>query len=130
MESLNSYIIRKMKLRKIMMIIFSACSILLICGILNTVQESESENGGNIDNQEIMISKPAKTTPREILFEQKDRKLRIYSAITLLTLMAVSFLIDMLFVRCPACSGHIQYTVTPEACRNCGCSFVRKENEK
>ena len=130
MESLNSYITRKIKLRKIMMIIFSACSILLICGILNAVQESESESSGNIANQKIMISKNEKATPREIIFEQKDRKLRIYSAITLVTLMTVSFLIDMLFVRCPACSGHIQYTVTPESCRKCGCSFARKENGK
>ena len=130
MESINSYITRKMKLRKIMMTIFSTCSILLICGILNTAQESETESSGDIGNQEIMISKTAKATPREILFEQKDRKLRIYSAVTLIALMTASFLIDILFVRCPACSGHIQYTVTPESCRNCGCSFARKENGK
>lgn len=130
MKNLSSYIIRKMKLRKLMMIIFSSCSVLLICGILNFTQETGTEIQNNSISQHITVSDQPHQAPEETIFDKKDRKIRIYSAFALIMLMALSFIIDILFVRCPACSGHIQYAITPETCHNCGTSFCRKENEK
>ena len=136
MESLSSFVLRKMKLRKILMIIFSGCSVLLLCGICNAVMErdpniNEMQNEINpiIQNQqyEVKNNTTVQKTPREIIQEKREKKIRMYSAFFLFIIMAGSFLTDILFIRCPVCSGHIQYGINPEYCRHCGNSFTRKE---
>lgn len=136
MESLNSFVMRKMKLRKILMLIFSSCTILLIFGICNYVMES---GGGTdeitVNNQsfapgdaEMKTDNTPKKNPREIIMEKRDRKIRMYLTTILLFLMVGTFITDMIFVRCPLCSGHISYTVNPSYCHHCGSSFARKES--
>lgn len=138
MESLNSFVNRKMKLRKTLMIIFSCCSILLLCGILNYVMESGngtdeisfSNPSFAAGESELKTDVPRKNNPREIIMDRKDKKIRMYSAAALLAVMSASFIIDLIFVRCPVCSGHISYSINPSFCHHCGSSFARKEVQK
>ena len=129
MESLNSYIMRKIKLRKTLMIIFSVCTVMLICGVCNYVMESGSgtENMTFADSGTEISSTKQKINPREMLMDKRDKKIRIYSVCILLAAMAGSFVIDFIFVRCPVCSGHISYSINPSFCHHCGSSFGRKE---
>ncbi|MBR2510388.1 MAG: hypothetical protein IKB71_11685 [Lentisphaeria bacterium] len=130
MESLNSYIMRKIKLRKTLMIIFSVCTVMLICGVCNYVMESGSgtENMTFADSGTEISSTKQKINPREMLMDKRDKKIRIYSVCILLAVMAGSFVIDFIFVRCPVCSGHISYSINPSFCHHCGSSFGRKES--
>lgn len=130
MESLNSYIMRKIKLRKTLMIIFSVCTVMLICGVCNYVMESGSgtENMTFADSGTEISSTKQKINPREMLMDKRDKKIRIYSVCILLAAMAGSFVIDFIFVRCPVCSGHISYSINPSFCHHCGSSFGRKES--
>lgn len=130
MESLNSYIMRKIKLRKTLMIIFSVCTVMLICGVCNYVMESGSgtENMTFADSGTEISSTKQKINPREMLMDKRDKKIRIYSVCILLVAMAGSFVIDFIFVRCPVCSGHISYSINPSFCHHCGSSFGRKES--
>lgn len=135
MESLNSYVMRKMKLRKILMIIFSSCTILLIFGICNYVMESGHDTEENVISNidfapgeaELKTDTSPKKNPRMVIMEKRDRKIRMYCSFILFVLMAGSFIADLLFIRCPVCSGHISYSINPSYCHNCGSSFARKE---
>lgn len=132
MKSVNAYVCGKMKFRKIMMIIFSACSIILICGILNNSIENDKISDFSYDSDggsETQIS-IRKLSPRETVMDRKDRNIRLYSAIILAAVMAGTFAADFLFVRCPVCSKHITFSISPEFCKKCGTNFARKENER
>ena len=99
MKSVNAYVCGKMKFRKIMMIIFSACSIILICGILNNSIENDKISDFSYDSDggsETQIS-IRKLSPRETVMDRKDRNIRLYSAIILAAVMAGTFAADFLF---------------------------------
>ena len=135
MKNINSYVNSKMNLRKILMIIFSCCSILLICGIFSAFQDSDNYAYDNLSMQNISKNNfemnnaqdYAKTYPRETLMEKRDKKIRLYMSVVLGATMLAAFILDIVMVRCPVCSGHIRYGINPESCQHCGVSFVRKE---
>ena len=137
MKSINSYVNSKMNLRKKLMIIFSCCSILLICGIFSALQDAANPADDNLsmhlvskNNAELNNSQDyAKIYPREMLMEKRDKKIRLYMGIALFAIMLSTFAVDIIWVRCPVCSGHIRYGINPESCSHCGASFLRKENE-
>lgn len=138
MENKNSFIIHKIRLRKICMIIFSFCTILLISGICSWAMESGSRadeiiaGTQNFANVEKELKKADNTVknPREMIMDKRDKKIRMYCAFALFFLMAGSFVVDIIFVRCPICSGHICYGINPSFCHHCGSSFTCKETMK
>ena len=135
MQEINSSVLRRMKLRKTLMIIFSVCTVMLICGICNYVMESgngtdnitETDSAPYSGSAAIKNASRAKVNPREMIMDRKDKKIRLYSAIAFLSMMAGSIILDLFFVRCPFCSKHISYSINPSFCHHCGKSFACKE---
>lgn len=134
MESISSYIKGKMKFRKFLMIVFSVCCILLICGILSSVLEGgtpvDESYGSETVYEQQKVDTALQRTPREILMDKRDKKVRMYITLGFFLIMSASFFADILFVRCPVCSKHIAFDINPSGCRSCGSSFLRKESEK
>lgn len=137
MKNISSIVMQKIRLRKIFMIIFSVSFIIFICGTLNTIFEDGNENVNSIkinSNQEnippLDTAVLNKQNPREIHHDKADKKVRICGAFILFMLMFSSFIGDLIFVRCPCCSKHINYGTNPTSCRRCGTSFTHQEMQK
>ncbi len=133
MERLTPYAEKKIKLRKALLISVSACIFLLIAAILNTVLEKTSDNTSaySIENSDDFKSEtPERKTPREIIMEQRDRDMRMYSALIIVLAIFASVGADILLVKCPECGKHIPFGLNPDRCRRCGKSFIENSQVK
>lgn len=137
MNNVSSDIARKIKLRKVLMIVFSLSFIILICGILNTIFEDGNESVNSVrlvqaENDTAVLDTAVlhKENPRELHRNKTDKKIRLFGAFVLCVLIFSSFAADLIFVRCPCCSKHISYSVTPSQCDKCGTSFKFEEQKR
>ncbi len=137
MNNISSDIARKIKLRKVLMIVFSLSFIILICGILNTIFEDGNESVNSVkliqseaDAAVLDTAVLQKENPRELHHNKTDKKIRLFGAFILCVLMFGSFAADFIFVCCPCCSKHIPYSITPARCGNCGTSFNFEEQKR